>query len=110
MYIYIYVYIFKFLIYCIYIYIYRNGRNFQVKDPPNPHPNKSTPFFKTRLSGRRNSYSSSYIMGTSMRFAFLLMAGSSEGVPHLDVPLEVRINGQDQWVSSPTYKWCILGV
>ena len=26
---------------------------------------------------------------------------------YLDVPLEVRINGWDQWVISPTYKWCV---
>ena len=26
---------------------------------------------------------------------------------YLDVPLEVRINGWDQWVISPTYKWGI---
>ena len=29
------------------------------------------------------------------------------GFPHLDVPLEVRINGWDQWVISPMYKWGI---
>ena len=27
---------------------------------------------------------------------------------YLDVPLEVRINGQDQWVISPTCEWGIL--
>ena len=29
---------------------------------------------------------------------------------YLDVLLEVRINGLDQWVVSPTYKWGILGL
>ena len=29
---------------------------------------------------------------------------------YLDVPLEVRITGSDQWVISPTYKWDISGL
>ena len=64
--------VYEFTIYCVYIDFFRNGRNSQVKDPPNP---------ESKLSGRRNWCNSSYIMGTFVScLSYFQMAGSSEVV------------------------------